>query len=368
MIMQRISSLLVSLLFCAISFAQTLDDVGKIVIGIDVLETSSKETLELKDYILTKVSHWISQAGYSANGITSFYLYPDVAIDSENVAEGGMKNVYVITGTLYLKIIQSEGNIVFSSISLPFRDSSTSRITAVKNGVGKIQYSQIVPLLDDAKDKILCYYESEKTSIFAQADLMTRQKDYDGAIAYLMSIPSCLTSIYQETLVKAEEVLDKKIYAHNDSILSVATILLAQHNAKATLEALVSYQDAEEDQNAKYKLILSKAEGMVTADELATARERRQQYLDAKEKEHRQWAVEDQERAHRINMDNQQMAYNSAALASNERLISQKIQSDERIASQRISASEHITSQRISAIKNIAASYYRNIQAVKHTN
>ena len=42
------------------------------------------------------------------------------------------------------------------------RESSTKRITAIKNGISKIQSSKIAPFLEDAKGKILKYYESEK--------------------------------------------------------------------------------------------------------------------------------------------------------------------------------------------------------------
>lgn len=380
--MKRVIFLSLMVLSYILSMAQTLDDVGKIVIGFEVPGSSSSETQELKDYLSNKISHWIAQAGYSTSGISSFYLTPDISIDSEDIAEGGMKNVYVITGTLYLKIVQSDGNVVFSSISLPFRDSSTKKIAAVKNGIGKIQYSKMLPLLDEAKDKILKYYESEKSNIFAQADLMTRQGNYNGAIAYLMSIPSCLTSIYQEALVKADGILDEQVKDYNDSILSLANSYLAQHDAKSTLDVLSSFQDAKDDQNARYKSMVAKAEGLVTAAEVAAAREKRQRYLDAKERQYHQWAVDEKEQNHRINMDNQQMAYNRAALASNERITSQRIASDERttakriaaderttarkiaagerIASQSIAANERITSQKIHALKSIACSYYRN--------
>ncbi|MCH5308867.1 MAG: hypothetical protein J1E58_03320 [Prevotella sp.] len=339
--------------------AQTLDDVGKIVIGFHVPETSSRETQELKDYLSNKVSHWIAQAGYSSNGISPLYLYPDISIDSEDVAEGGMKNVYVITGTLFLKIVQNERNVVFSSVSLPFRDSSTKKITAIKNGIGNLQYNKILPLLDEAKEKILKYYESEKNTIFAKAELMCRRGEYEGAIAHLMSIPSCLTSIHQEALEKADEILNMKVKAYNDSILILANSYLANHDARSSLDVLSSYQDATETQNAAYRQVLTKAEKLVTAAELTAAKEKRQRYLDQKEREHHQWAVEDEERRHRMDMDNQQMAYNRAALAANERLTSQRIASNERL-----------TSQRINAIKTIAANYYQNNQSrtviVKH--
>ena len=253
-------------------YAQSLDDVGKIVIGVDVPETSSTETKELKEYIVNKISHWVAQAGYSAKGFSSFSISPNIIIDSEDVAEGGMKNVYVIKGSLFLSVLQNDGDVVFSSISLPFRDSSTKKITAIKNGIGKLQYEKMIPLLDEAKERILKYYESQKANIFAQADFMAKQKDYDGAIAYIMSIPSSLTNIYQEALTKADSYLEKKNKAYNDSVFVVANSYLAQHDARAALDVLTEYKDMQNGQDQTYKQILSKAEALVTSEELAAAR------------------------------------------------------------------------------------------------
>lgn len=350
--------------------AQTLDDIGKIVIGIDIPETSSQETQELKDYLYNKVSHWISQAGYSAKGFSSFSVTPNITIDSEDVAEGGMKNVYVIKGSLFLSVLQNDGDVVFSSISLPFRDSSTKKITAIKNGIGKLQYEKLLPLLNQAKEKILKYYESQKANIFAQADFMAKQKDYDGAIAYIMTIPSSLTDIYQEGLIKANSYLEQKNKAYNDSVFVVANSYLAQHDARAALDALTEYKDMQNGQDQTYKQLLSKAEALVTAEELAAARERRRQYLDEKERLYHQWEVEEKERNHRMSMDNQQMDYRRATLASKERTEARKIVAGAKLASQVISANERLSHHRIYAIKSVASEYYKNNQTrtliVKH--
>ena len=362
--------LLISVLVSSVLHAQNASDIGKIVIGVNIPDNSTSETKELKDYISNKISHWVAQAGYSAKGFTSFSIHPNVIIDSEDVAEGGMKNVYVIKGTLFLSILQNDGDVVFSSISLPFRDSATKKITAIKNGIGKMQFQNIVPLLDEAKNRILSYYESQKANIFTQADIMAKRKDYDGAIAYIMSIPSSLTSIYQEALVKADLYLDQKNKAYNDSIFVVANSFLAQHDARSALNVLTEYKDMQNGQEKTYKSILSKAENLVSAEELAAARKRRRKYLDEKERLYHQWDVEEKERSHRMNIDNQQMAYNRAALAANERTEARKIAAGERLASQVISANERINHHRIYAIKSVAAEYYRNNQTktlvVKH--
>lgn len=356
-------------LSCSV-YAQSLDDIGRIVIGVSVPETASSETQELKDYLSNKISHWISQTGYSAKGFSSFSMVPNVIIDSEDIAEGGMKNVYVIKGSLLLSILQNDGDVVFSSISLPFRDSSTKRMAAIKNAIGKLHFEKIVPMLDEAKEKILEYYESQKDNIFAQADLMAKQKDYDGAIAYIMSIPSSLTNIYYDALFKADSYLDLKNKAYNDSLFVLANSYLAQHEARAALDVLNEYKDMQNGQEQTYKQLLSKAESLVTAEEVAAARERRRQYLDEKERQYHQWEVEEKERNHRFSMDNQQMAYNRAELVSKERTQARQIAAGERLVSQAISANERINHHRIYAIKKVATEYYRNNQkrtlVIKH--
>lgn len=371
--MKRIIILYLLVTICRMCYSQTMSDIGKIIIGIDIPSTSSQYTLEQKDYLQKKVSHWLAQAGFSANGITTFYVIPEISIDHEDMAEAGMKNVYVIQGTLYLKILQCDKEVVFSSISLPFRESSTSPSLAIKNGINKLQFSKIIPVLDQAKSKIISYYESEKNNIFAHADMLAKGKKYDAAIAHLLTIPDCLGSIYLEALDKADMILDLRTKVYNDSILVMAQSFLAEHNAHSALDVLCDYQPASTGQDTEYAKLLVKAEELVTAEELAVAREKRQLYLDKQEKERRQWEAESIEREHRIDMERQQMAYNRETLASSERLASQRIDADERITGQKIASSERLvsqgiaanerlTSQRISALKSVAVEYFRNNQ------
>jgi hypothetical protein len=315
-----------------------MSDVGKIVIGFGISDSASPETLELQDYLSNKITHWLSQNGYGANNASSFYISPDISIDGEDIAEGGMKDIHVVTGTLHLKVIDRNENVVYSSIALPFRNSSTKRSTAVKNGISKLQYSQILPMLDEAKVKILKYYESHKDNIFAEASLMARNKNYDGAISCLMTIPTTLTSLYHEALGKANDIYDMKVKDYNDSIFTLAKSLLATHDANGALEVLSSYEVSSTGQDSEFQELTARAEALVTKAELEAAKERRQEYLDAKENQYHQWSVEEKEQDHRMNMDRQQMAYNRASLASHERL----------------------EANRLHTLRYIAANYYRN--------
>ena len=128
------------IIYCFVSlqvYSDEVDDLGKIVIGIDVPPTASSETQSLKGYLTNKVALWLTQSGYSSNGASSFYLIPDVVMENVAVAEGGMKDVYVVSGSLYLKIIQEGNDVIFSSISIPFRDSHTKKENALKTELEK---------------------------------------------------------------------------------------------------------------------------------------------------------------------------------------------------------------------------------------
>ncbi len=339
--------------------AQSIDDVGKIMLGVDILETSTNETVELQSYLLNKLSKWVTEAGFSTYGFTFFSIVPNIIIDSEEMAEAGMKNVYVVSGSLMLSVIQNEGGIVFSTITFPFKESSTKRMTAVKNGIVNIQSSKIKPFLNEAKGKILQYYEYEKEKIFMHADFMAERKDYDGAIAYVMSIPSCLQSIYSESLAKASEYLDLRDKLYNDSLFVLANSYLAQHDAKSALDVLCGFRTTQ-DQQEVYQQLLEKAENLVTEEEQLKAAEKRQKYLDEKEQQYREWATQEEERKHRMEMETQQMAYDKEELAVYERLEKQRIESEERIANEKTASNERVETSRIFMIKNIAIEYFKN--------
>ena len=221
--------------------AQTTRDIGKIVLGVKILPSASAETHALGEYLSDKIGQIATRAGYSSYGDCYFFIAPDIIVEHVEMAEGGMKNIYIVSGVLSLSIQERDNGTIFSSIVLPFKGS------AVRNAITGIDYQAVSKLLDAAKAKILSYYEAQADAIFTRADSYVQNKKYDDAIACLMTIPEELSDLYKEALTIANriyEIRDTEIreqelearHNRNAEILSHARSLLAMHNPTEALK------------------------------------------------------------------------------------------------------------------------------------
>lgn len=332
-------------------YGQTVDDIGKVVLGVRFQDNASAETLQYKQLLEDKLVKLAAQAGYSSYGGNAFFISPNVVINSVDVAEGGMKNVYVVRGDLYLTILDDIGGTVYSSMSYSFKGSATKKETAIKNALIGINYNNVSSIFGEAKSKILTYYKEKKDVIFKRSDTFCANGDYDGAIACLMEIPEELSDVYTEALYKAQEVYDRRDEAirqqmlaerheRNDSVLTKANSYLSMHNPQEALKVLWDYQKGDEKQDSQYSSMIAKAESLVTSAEREEMRKAERAYLDKKIKENREWSEYTKNTAHRREMEEK------------------TLNATERVAHHKL----NVSAQRISAFKSIACEYIRSKQ------
>lgn len=316
--MKKIKLIILGIILPLMSFAQTIDDIGKIVIGVRILPTATIETLEIKDYLVNKLTNLVANAGYSSFNNNTFYITPSISINETHKAEGGMKNIYVLSGDIYLKIQDNNNEIVFSSISYPFKGSGTSEIAAIKNGIQKINYFNINRFFDDAKKSILNYYYAMQDKIFAKADMLSKNHEYDAAIACLLTIPEELfdinkiayskaCDIYKERDLYIAEQIATEISEHNNCVLVKAQSLLASHDSKGTLQTLWEYHIANTEQDEEYYQLLKIAETQITAKEKADLEKEKLEYEERRMKEEREYLDKKQAYKDEINLRNRQL-------------------------------------------------------------
>lgn len=287
--------LILALFLSSISlFAQTEQDIGKIVIGVKVPDNANNETCQLSEVLEKKLLSLCAQGGFSSFSNYYFYLSPSIVIESTDIAEGGMKNVYIVKGNLYLTI--QDGSTVYSSTSIPFKGTATSESKALKNAITALEYKDFQTILQKSKEKIHEYFISHKSSIFAKADAYYQINQYDEAITTLLMIPEDLSDMYQEAVEKASSIYEQKckyeqevqiaqIHESNDAILVRASSLLAEHNPEAALSVLSDYQESDAVQNKRFNSLLAKAESQVSANERRSAALARQQHQDQMRRE-----------------------------------------------------------------------------------
>ena len=317
--MKRYILVLVVLMgLCNNAFCQEIGDIGKIVLGVSFSQNCSEETKLVKPQLQNKMARLATQAGCSSFGDNIFVICPDVIINDVEVAEGGMKNVYVMRGELYVTIMNRQNNVVFSSVSYPFRGSGTNKTTIIKNAITNISYNNIAPVFEQAKQKILSYYDTQKDLIFTRADSYAQRGQYDEAITCLMTIPDELVDVHKQALNKAISIYKLRVEderrkaaaataSNNNIVFTKAKSLLAMHKPIDALQELRGYRNGSTSHQNIYDSLMVKAESMITAAEKAEYERLEREYQDKRRAEDRAYeeAVKDAE--HRRNIENREM-------------------------------------------------------------
>lgn len=317
--------ILISALCYMTAFAQTVQDIGKVVLGVKIMDNATEETKKVGLQLQNKLTQLATQAGYSSYGNNQFVISPNVIVNIVEKAEGGMKTVYVVQGDLSLSIYGGIENTIYSSISLPFKGSGTSMDKAIMNGVLKITYDSVKETFGEARRKILDYYVSKEDLIFTKADTYAFNNEYDKAIACLMLIPEELFDLHKKALVKATEIYDKRNTAiqkereakrrvENDAILKKAQGYLSMQNPEDALKTLWAYRSGDPKQNAQYDTLVKKSEALITTEKKLALEQAQQEYTDARKREDREWALYEKTIEHEMSMDNREMDYEFASM------------------------------------------------------
>lgn len=188
----KLHVLLFTMLCTSITLAQQLDDVGRISLSVVTPENSEYLNYAQLEKLRNKVLKIASSNGLSGNGFHSnFVIYPIFEIYEEELVEG-MQNIVIVDTEVTLVVKQVETNMIFSSLTLEIEGNGNSRDKAIVSSVSQIPTKgpQLSEFLDDAKGKILAYYESECPNIKAQAEMAANMEEFDRAFGILMSVPS----------------------------------------------------------------------------------------------------------------------------------------------------------------------------------
>ena len=345
---------LICVLCCTSMLAQTAQDIGKVVLGVKVMDNATNETKKVALQLKNKLTQLATQAGYSSYGSNLFVISPNLVINTIDKAETGMKAIYVVQGDLSLSICGGMGEIVYSSILLPFKGSGTNMDKAIMNGVLKISYDNVKDVFSDARGKILNYYAAKEDAIFAKADTYAFNGEYDKAIACLMLIPEELFDLHKKALDKAKEIYDKrnkeilrkqtaKRAEENNAVLRKAQSLLSMQNPEEALKVLWTYKNGSTNQNAQYDTLVKKSEALITAEKKMILEKEHQEYLDAKMREEREyqnarmredreWALHERTVEHNMEMDNREMDYDFAELEAETQTEQQKVDAIKTVA------------------------------------
>ena len=394
--MKKIIICILFIVGCINIHAQSPKDIGKVMLGVKITDDASDETKQVAQQLQSRLSQIATQAGYSSTGSSLFSISPNVIVNYVDVAEGGMKPIYVIQGDLAVSILGGADNTVFSSTTLSFKGSSTDKNKALMSGILKIGYPQLKSMFDTARTKILDYYAAKEEMIFAKADSYAHNQKYDEAIACLLLIPEELFELHSKAMAKAIDIYDKRnqeiarqraaqLASSNDAVLKKAQSFLSMQNAEEALKALWDYRDGSEKQNTQYNDLIAKAGSLVSEEKQRVLAAERQKYLDARMREDREWAMRVQATEHEMSLDNRETAMREQAaehkismdnkqhdlrvkttehdMKMEDKMSDHKINMDDRQMDYNFAALDANTKteqQKVEAVKTVACEFFKN--------
>ncbi len=190
------------------SFAQSKDyEMGLISFSlimpesVDGISASNLSKLEAK--ILRMVtSYGISGTGYNAN----FVIYPKFEVYMDEEVTGMEKMIIVeLSTSLYVK--QLDNNKMFSSYEKTTKGIGPNRDQAIRNAIRKLptKSNELAMFMQKSKEHIIEYYRIKCSDIILEADAYSKTKQYEKAIATLMTIPADVSGCFQEAQNKVIE-------------------------------------------------------------------------------------------------------------------------------------------------------------------
>ncbi|MCH5318853.1 MAG: hypothetical protein J1E38_03995 [Paramuribaculum sp.] len=250
---------------------------------------------ESNSKLLLNRLHGILNSSDITDDGSDFVIVPKISTLSEDIIEGGMKNIYQLDIELTLEVLQLSTQKTFGTTSIDLNGYGMRyKKAAIKDALGKIKKSdkQLNAFFQETKKKIIDYYEKNSASILSSASTAASNGDYEQAIAILTSFPTGIKGS-EDAQKKLMEVYNKYQTHNCKQIILQAKSAISVKNYNAAL-SLLSSIDSDSSCSSEATSLISSINKEVRASE-AQAR------ADAQRRE--QMAHDDQVRR-------EQMAYN----------------------------------------------------------
>ena len=168
------------------------------------------------------------------NNPDGFFLYPTIAVINDEIAEGGMQNIYSIKAEVTVSARKIGGDVV-ASVSKTYSGAGRSKAQAMTALIQAVNVTdaKYTKFMADAKTAAEKYYQAQCSHIMKQADQYAATNDYRAAIAVLSQIP---------TMVPCYSTISTKIaeYYKQYQLLLCSTVKMDVEAAMATHD----YEDA----------------------------------------------------------------------------------------------------------------------------
>lgn len=157
--------------------------------------------------LMTKLKSFITASGLgSSDDYAQFAITPEFNVVEKHILPGPPRS-FALDLEMTLFVGDAFGQKVFASTTVPLKGVGESETKAYINAFKKLnpKNKEVATFIDEAKKKIIAYYDSNYTTIIKKAETQANQKNFEEAMFLLMAIPDCSKG-YDAGMKAAEKV------------------------------------------------------------------------------------------------------------------------------------------------------------------
>lgn len=261
-----------------------------------VIDLRTIEAEHVGKILQAKLNTALTDAGVHSEGEAGMYLVGELTPVASETVEGGMRKIQIHTYQLKLKLEQPILNMQFGSTTITLEGSGYDNACAAMAAVRNFNpaSSNMQNFIKTSINKAAHYYDTHIDAICEKADLLTKNKQYDEAIAMLWAVPTT-TSVRTKVYSALERTFTKMQKNECTNLLNKARNAFALQRYDEAMEYLNSI-DADSACGQEAKQLSSKIGSDIrTFEKEALAREERSEqrrYAALENERNRQTSIE----------------------------------------------------------------------------
>lgn len=322
--MKKIIAILLVSFITVFSNAQVkLDDFGRIVLN-SYLSEDIDLPLDAQKMLMTKLNQITSNNGMGGSQVNPrFIITANVNIGTKDIIPGPPQMIAQnIEVTLFIG--DALTNTIFSNTSLNLKGVGTNENKSFIDALKKInpKNKEIAQFLEEGKNKIINYYNTQCDFIIKDAQTLVKQEKYDEAIYHLSLVPDICQDCYFKCLDTLVSIYQQKIDVDCNLKLNEAKMTwAATQNSDAAImvgEILSTINPIAMCQD-ELNTLINKIDAKLKADEKSRWEFKMKKYQDEVEAKREQLriAAESGERADEFNENQAQRNFELDKIRTN---------------------------------------------------
>ena len=191
---------------------------------------------QLGDNLKNKISKIITRNGM-ADAAGLFVVTPTLTITDDGAVDTGMTTLHVLRADLTLSVKNLFEDTVFGSQTISLQANGKSMEACMRSLINKVNVNdaRFAKLIGDVQQGIADYYTRQMPKILAKVNSLVAREEYEDAMAALAVIPESVDE-YEAVEELKVQVYDKLLAGEVTRAVAQADILVRQGDIDGALE------------------------------------------------------------------------------------------------------------------------------------